>query len=254
MKNHPDNSIHIASCADCQSQSVKGVLDVNLDHVWSSIATEVWSRPVGRPERWLGWLLRSPGLARALLKTPSLVFSWVLATAVVLAVGAYFTHHSGVPWVALLVPALAGIGIAYAYGPGADPAWELSKTMAVSDRLVLIARALAVFGVNAALGLALSWLSDQAQAITFVWLVPMTTISALALAAAALARSANVGVGTGLTGWAIIVLSASDGVQDLGAAVSEPVFLPFYVIATIVLVGVALYATRSNRSEAMLWR
>ena len=57
---------------------------------------------------------------------------------------------------ALLAPAVAAAGIAYAYGPGIDPAWELSWSMAVSDRMVLLVRAVAVFGLNAVLGLAAS--------------------------------------------------------------------------------------------------
>ena len=110
---------------------------------------------------------------------------------------------------ALLAPAVAAAGIAYAYGPGIDPAWELSQSMAVSDRMVLLVRALAVFGLNAALGLAASAASGAAAAVTFGWLVPMTAVCALALAAATLARSANVGVAAGLAGWAITVLSGA---------------------------------------------
>ena len=51
---------------------------------------------------------------------------------------------------------MAAAAIAYAYGPGIDPAWELACSMAVSDRMVLLVRALAVFAVNAVLGLAAS--------------------------------------------------------------------------------------------------
>jgi hypothetical protein len=228
--------------------------DVDLERVWRGITVEVWARRTGRLERLMGRLLRSPGLARALLTTPSLVLSWLLASALVLAVGVVFTNNSGTPWVALLAPALAGIGIAYAYGPGVDPAWELSKTMAVSDRMVLLVRAVAVFGVNAVLGLAASLVSDQALAVTFGWLAPMTTVSALALAVATWARSAQVGVGAGLAGWGLIVLAASQGARDLGAAVSELGLTPFYLAATAVLTGIALYATRNNRSEVSLWR
>jgi hypothetical protein len=254
MSGHVTDLAHIASCADCQARSNLKGLDVDLDRVWMKVATEVWSRPVGRLERWLGAVLRSPGLARALLTTPSLVLSWLLATAVVLGAGAFFTYQSGVPWVALLAPALAGIGIAYAYGPGVDPAWELSKTMVVTDRMVLLARALAVFAVNAVLGLVPSLFSDQALAVTFLWLVPMTTVSALALAAATWARSAPVGVGAGLTGWALIVVSSSRGFNDWGNAVSDPAFLPVYAVATAVLAGIALYGSRNTRREASLWQ
>ena len=56
--------------------------------------------------------------------------------------------------------------------------------MAISDRMVLLVRALAVFGLNAALGLAASAASGAAAAVTFGWLVPMTAICALALATA----------------------------------------------------------------------
>ena len=228
--------------------------DVDLDKVWKGITTEVWARRVGLLERWLGRALRSAGLARALLTTPSLVLSWVIASAVVLGAGVFFTYQSDVPWVALLAPALAGAGIAYAYGPGVDPAWELSKTMAVSDRMVLLVRTLAVFGVNAALGTAAALFSDQASTVTFGWLVPMTTVSALALATATGTRSANVGVAAGLGGWLIVILAAGRGINDLGAAVSRMDLLPYYGTMTRVLLGVALYATRGGRREESLWR
>ena len=98
---------------------------------------------------------------------------------------------------------MAAAGIAYAYGPGIDPAWELSRSMAVSDRLVLLVRALAVFALDAGLGLAASAASGTAVGITFGWLVPMTAVCALALAVATVSRSANAGVAAGLVGWAL---------------------------------------------------
>ena len=139
-KLHPDDPAHIAGCAVCR-EAVAESLDVDLGRVWTVVAGEVMATPVGRVERFAGWLLHSPGLARAIVATPSLVLSWLLASAVVLAVGVVVTavSGSGTPWVALLAPALAGAGVAYAYGPGIDPAFELSQTMAVPDRLVLLA-------------------------------------------------------------------------------------------------------------------
>ena len=145
-------------------------------------------------ERLAARLLRSPGLARALVTTPSLLLGWIIATAVVLLAGAAATWGTGTPYVALLAPAVAAAGIAYAYGPGIDPAWELSRSMAVSDRMVLLVRTLAVFALNAALGLAASVASGAAAAVTFGWLVPMTAVCALALAAATVTRSAEAGV------------------------------------------------------------
>ena len=133
--------------------------DVDLRGVWTAVAAQVWRRKPGPFERLAGRLLRSPGLARALVTTPSLLLGWIIASVVVLGAGAAATSGTGVPLVALLAPALAAAGIAYAYGPGIDPAWELTRSMAVSDRMVLLVRALAVFGLNAVLGLAASAVS-----------------------------------------------------------------------------------------------
>jgi hypothetical protein len=224
--------------------------DVDLGRVWTGVAAQVWRRQPGWTERLAGRLLRSPGLARALLTTPSLLVPWLIASAVVLGAGAAATVSTGRPLVALLAPAVAAAGIAYAYGPGIDPAWELSCSMAVSDRMVLLVRALGVFAVDAVLGLAASAASGAAVGITFGWLVPMTAISALALAAATLARSANVGVAAGLAGWVIIVLSgrAASG-QFTAAVTSSALVLPYLAFAACCGV-IALAATRSPRGTS----
>ncbi|HUY44312.1 MAG TPA: hypothetical protein VMV92_01085 [Streptosporangiaceae bacterium] len=88
-----------------------GPRDVDLDRVWLGVAAEVWHRRPGPLERMAGRLLRSPGLARALVTTPSLLLGWVIATAVVLAAGAAATLGTGTPFVALLAPPVAAAGL-----------------------------------------------------------------------------------------------------------------------------------------------
>jgi hypothetical protein len=227
--------------------------DVDLSRVWLGVAARVWARQPGRLERLAGRLLRSPGLARALLTTPSLLLGWVIATAVVLAVGAAATSWTGTPWVALIAPAVAGTGIAYAYGPGIDPAWELSCSMAVSDRMVLLVRALAVFGLNAVLGLAASaaavaaGISGSAASVTFGWLVPMTAVCALALAAATVARSAMVGVVAGLAAWTITVLAGQSASGRFTAVVTDSALILPYLACAAACTAIAWYATRTPK-------
>ena len=221
--------------------------DVDLDRVWLGIAAQVWCRRPGPAERLARRLLRSPGLARALLATPSLLLPWLIATVAVLAAGAVATIATTQPMVALLAPAVAATGIAYAYGPGIDPAWELSQSMAVSDRMVLLVRALAVFGLNAVLGLAASVASGAAAQFTFGWLVPMTAVSALALAAATLARSANVGVAAGLAAWTIAVLSGLGTDGNLTAAVLDSSFVLPYLAVAAAGGAIIWFATRIPR-------
>jgi hypothetical protein len=227
--------------------------DVDLGRVWLGVAAQVWRRRPGPAERAAGRLLRSPGLARALVTTPSLLAGWLIATAVVLMAGVFATLGTGTPYVPLLAPAVAAAGIAYAYGPGIDPAWELSRSMAVSDRMVLLVRALAVFALNAAMGLAASAASaasGAAAAVTFGWLVPMTAVCALALAAATLARSANVGVTVGLGGWVIVVLAGQSASGRLTAVITDTALVLPYLAFAAVCAAIAWAATRNPRGTS----
>ncbi len=219
-------------------------VDVDLERVWLGVASHVWLREPGPVERLVASLLRSPGLARALLSTPSLLVPWLIASAAVFAAGAAATVSTGTSWVALLAPAIAGAGVAYAYGPGVDPAYELSMSMAVSDRMVLLARVVAIFVIDSALGLAASAFSAAAAGMAFGWLIPMTAVSGLALAVAVTTRSANVGVAAGTGLWAMAVLGGQAAAGQPAAAVSDRwLYLPYLAVAgccaTLVLIRTA---------------
>jgi hypothetical protein len=210
----------------------------------ASTPSVVWARRPGRVELLAGRLLRSPGLARALVTTPSLLLPWLIASVVILTAGAIVTLGTGQPLVTLLAPAMAAAGIAYAYGPGIDPSWELSRSMAVSDRMVLLVRGLAVFALDAGLGLAASAASARAVGITFGWLVPMTALCGLALAVATVARSANTGVAAGVGGWALVILSAQASKGRFTAAIGDSALVLPYLAFAAVCVAIVLYATR----------
>jgi hypothetical protein len=227
-----------------------GPHDVDLDRVWAGVAAQVWRRYPGPVERAAARLLRSPGLARALVITPSLLLGWVIATTIVLIAGVGIALSTGTPWVGLIAPVLAAAGIAYAYGPGIDPAWELSQSMAVSDRMVLLVRAVAVFGLNAVLGLAASAASGSAAAVTFGWLVPMTAMCTLALATATLTQSPNLGVAAGATGWAIVILSGNAADGRFTAAITDSAFVIPYVVLAVCCGVIVLLATRKPRGTA----
>jgi hypothetical protein len=239
--------------------------DIDLDRVWVNVAAEVWRRHPGRLERTAARLLRSPALARTLFTTPSLLLPWLIASAVVLAVGALTQVSAGQPLVWLIAPAVAAVGIAYSYGPGLDPAWELSCSMPVSDRLVLLTRVVAVFAVNAALGLIASAATlgthaatDTAQ-FTVAWLLPMTAACAFALAVAVVVRSALAGAGAGVGAWLAFVLvhSVTNGgaggaggglsAAALTSAITDAnLYLPYLAVAACCAV-IAAFATRPQR-------
>lgn len=230
---------------------------VDVDRVWLGIAAEVWRREPGRVERAAARLLRSPGLARALVITPSLLWAWLIASLVVVVAGVWATAATGTPFVALLAPPLAASGIAIAYGPGIDPAWELSRSLAVSDRMVLLARALAVFALNALLGIAASLIASASAhavggphgpggpggpgafngatvvgGVVFGWLVPMTAVCAVALAAACASDSSVTGLAAGLSGWALAVFGGRAAGGSFATAVTDTAWtIPYLSIA-----------------------
>jgi hypothetical protein len=228
----------------------KSVAGVDLDRVWLGVAAEVWRRRPGRIERLAIWALRSPGLARALLTTPSLLVPWLIASVVVLAAGVAATVGSGVSVVPLVAPAVAAAGIAYAYGPGVDPAYELSRSMAVSDRMVLLVRAVAVFGIDAVIGVVASAASATAVGLTFGWLIPMSAMSALALATATVARSANAGVAAGLAGWAITIVSTRAATGAFSAAVTSSLLTLPYAAIGVCCAVIVVASTRVSRGSA----
>jgi hypothetical protein len=220
---------------------------VDLGRVWTGVAAEVWRRHPGRIERAAARLLRSPGLARALVTTPSLLLPWLISTVVVFGAGALVNLGPGQSLVWLVAPAVAAVGIAFAYGPGIDPAWELSSSCAVPDRMVLLTRAVAVFALNAVLGLLASAASGAAAALTFGWLVPMTAVCALALAVAVATRSATVGAGAGVAAWVITVLAGQTASGRLTASVTnEYSYLPYLAVAAC-CAAIVTYATRPQR-------
>jgi hypothetical protein len=235
-----------------------GGVDLNL--VWTGVAAEVWRRHPGRVERTAARLLRSPGLARALVTTPSLLVPWLIATVAVFGLGGVISVAGGQPVIWLLAPAVAAVAIACAYGPGADPAWELTHSMAVSDRMVLLVRAVTVFAVNALLGIAVSLASyfamasgvvpkgtgATAAAITVGWLLPMTAICALTLAVAVAALSAVAGAVAGVAAWAVTVFVSAAVGQFNTAVTDDSSYLPYLAVTACAALAVAV-ATRSRR-------
>lgn len=236
-----------------------GLAGIDLGRVWAGVAAEVWRRHPGPVERIAARLLRSPGLARALVTTPSLLLPWLLSTVVVFGVGALSSFVGGWPVVWVLAPGIAAVGIAFAYGPGVDPTWELSCSMAVSERMVLLVRGVCVFVVNAFLGLTVSAITysvaahgapavqAEAGVITVAWLLPMTAVCALTLAVAVVARSAMAGAFAGVLAWTATVLGSSSASGQFTAAVTDnSTYLPYLAVAACAAV-VTGFATRSQR-------
>jgi hypothetical protein len=249
--------------ADYDDPSGSAADGVDPRRVWLGVATRVWRREPGAVERFAARVLRSPGLARALVITPGLMAAWLIASATVIGAGAWATAATGMPYIALFAPAMAAAGIAFAYGPGIDPAWELSRSMAVSDRMVLIARALTVFALNAVLGVLATLVSATAapgpggqsggahavDALTYGWLLPMTAVCLFALAVACVTGSSSAGLVAGLGGWAVAVVAGRAAGGSFATAVTDSDWSIPYLFIALCCGAVAAYALRDVRGN-----
>lgn len=223
--------------------------DVDLQRVWSGIAGEVWAREPGLFERLAVRFGLPPVLARVVTATPSLVPSWLVATAIVFALGVGVTRSTDQPWIALLAPALTGVSVAFAYGPGADPAFEVAQTTPVNERLILLARVVAVVGINALFGIAASLFSSLALEITLAWLLPMAAVAGISLVIAVASGSSLAGAGIGQLLWMLVIMTSAYQTEDLASGLVTPELQIVYLVAIIgSLVGVVWL------SDNMRWK
>lgn len=110
----------------------------------------------------------------------------------------------------LIAPLVAAIGLAFLYGPAADPALEIEWTTPASPRLLLLARLALVFGFDLALAVSGSALLAVARVdldfwpIVSAWLAPMAFLSAIAFLLAVLTSEPTLGTLAGLGLWGLL--------------------------------------------------
>ncbi len=242
------------------TRSVAPPPDIDLDRVWNRVTGEIWASEPGRLERAATRLLGSPALARALVTTPSLVAAWLLASVLVLALGVVVTNATAEPWVPLLAPVVAIVGVSFVYGSGADPAWEIVRTVALPRRMVLLVRVTAVFLTNMAIALIAALLTPMAGSIVVLWLLPMVGLSMIALAFATWTQSPVFGAASGLAIWFAVALQSLTRAGDVTAFVRDDVIAgmaPLYVLATVLATVLVMLGSGGlpgqDRWESMRW-
>lgn len=234
--------------------------DIDFGHVWNRVTGDIWATQPGWIEQTAARLLRSPALARALVTTPSLVLAWLLASVLVFGLGVVVTNMTDQPWVPVLAPIVAIVGVSFVYGAGADPAWEITRTMALPQRMVLLVRVTAVFSTNVVIALAAALFTDVAGSIILLWLLPMVALSMIALAFATWTQSPMFGAASGLLIWFTVALQSLARSKEVTTFVHEDVIIgmaPLYVFATMIAGVVVLLGSGGlpgrDRWEPMRW-
>jgi hypothetical protein len=177
---------HLPSCASCRAALASAVDRSRLDRMWGDVI-DAADRPQGTfVERILLRLGVPDGIARLAATAPALRPSWIVAIALALASALAMTRVTGPSDLAflLIAPILPVIGVALAYGPGMDDAYEIGLASPMGGFRLVLVRTVAAVGVSVALaGIASVGLPELGW--TVAWLLPSLALTVLTLALSA---------------------------------------------------------------------
>jgi hypothetical protein len=235
---------HLLACAACRADVAVRLPGPRLDAVWSDVVDRIDRPRVGVAERVLVALGVAPHLARLLAATPALTGSWVAAVAGVLLFGVLAAHlaEGGVSAFLALAPLIPLAGIATAYGPGVDPAYEVAAAAPMPSIRLLLLRALAVLASSCAL-VGVASLALPVGWAAAAWLLPALALSLGALALGSVVDPLRASVGVAAA-WATGVLAVTLGPGSADVLLTPGAQLAAGGLAAIAGVAVALRRQR----------
>lgn len=177
---------HLQVCPICRGAVPVDV--VWLDRSWEVVLDRIDAPAPGRLRRAAQRVGLSEHRLRLLAATPALRWSWLVATAAVLAFGvvAAYVAEARTPLLVFLIfaPVLPVLAVATAYGPPFDPMHEITATTSAAGPPLVFWRATAVVGVSMAMGVVAAVLLPGPGWYAVAWLLPafLLCVSSLALA------------------------------------------------------------------------
>lgn len=216
---------HLLACKPCREALALMAPTQQMDAMWNQIASRLDAPHPGFVEQVLVRLGVRGYVARLLAATPSLRLSWFLAEALALGSAAVAAHHAsgtdaaGVSLFLFLMLAALGpvVGVAAAFGPGVDPAYEIGLASPMrSDRLLFI-RATAVLIASILIGGTASLLLPGLDRTMALWLLPALGLTLSTLAVATWLQPIVAACTVGL-GWLTLGVVASVATTDPLAA------------------------------------
>ncbi len=211
-------------------------IDERLASNLDAIMGEIIAPRRSRFERALLALRVPEPTARLMAATPVLRWAWFAAVGLVLVLAAGAGANQWQPGDQLavflaLAPIIPVLGVAMAYGPHSDRAYEVTVATALSGLRLILLRTVTVVVAAAALSLLTVLTSPTHGWLRLAWLLPAlaTTTTALALGAHIGVRRAAIGVGLG---WLTLVV--------VTAQVSRSATAPFGMVGQLSAVGVTV--------------
>ena len=180
-------------------------------------------------------------VTRVVVATPALRRAWYIALAVVTFIGLTVLDpqepRQSLFVLLTLAPLVPVLGVAMAYGPSADPAYEVQLATPMRGIRLVAIRAATVLGVSIAVIGTLSLLSEVSRPMAAAWLLPAFAVTTGSLAAMTFLRPRVAATAVG-GAWMVVALvtraNSDDWLGAFGPAGQVAAF-----VATVVFVGVA---------------
>ena len=237
---------HLLACDRCRETLAPLVPAAPLDAIWDEVELRLDAPRPGIVERVLLRMGVHEHIARLLAATPSLRLSWFLAEAFALGSAALAAQHSSDTDAAgaslflfLVLAALAPVaGVAAAFGPGVDPAYEIGIAAPMrSDRLLFV-RATAVLIASILIGGVAAIALPGLDRTVALWLAPALGLTLATLAVATWLRPIVAACTVGLA-WLLIAAVASVAGTDPLAPFQEigQLLSVFAIVASVIVLG-----------------
>jgi len=216
-------------------RTIEERLASNLD----AIMGEVAAPPRSRFERALLALRVPEPTARLMAATPVLRWAWFTTVGLVSVIAAsagskQWEQGDQLAVFLAIAPTIPVLGIALAYGPHSDRAYEVTVSTPLSGLRLILLRTVTVVVAAAALSLLTVLTSPTEGWLRLAWLLPAfaTTSSALALSTRFGTRRAAIGVAVG---WLTLVLLVAQASSDAAA--------PYRIAGQLAAVAVTIIAS-----------
>ena len=221
---------HLLRCAACRARIAAHVPAPPLEAVWERVRDRAQA---GRPRRLESLLVRlgvPESDALLVAAAPSLRTSWLVGLVVTLTfvgLGVAFGGDRGPALFLLVAPLVPVAGVAFAYGPDADPSYEAGLAAPYPATRLLLLRTAAVLTTSLPPVLAAALLVPALSWTAVAWLLPALALTAALLAAATWVRPLVTAAVLG-TGWIAAVAATARAADP--AAVLAPALLVAYAV------------------------
>ena len=243
---------HLMSCADCRSLLDPHVDPVRLDAVWAEVVDRVERHRPTLVERVLQRLGMHESTARLVAATPSLRGAWLAAMTVVLALAlaAAYVSPDGAALFLAVAPLLPVAGVAMAYGPEADPAYEMAAAAPYSQLRLLALRSAVVVTATLVPAAVAGVLLPGAPVLALAWLLPALSLTAGTVALSTRVRPQLAAAGLSVA-WVALALRGLLDRRDALVASSAPVL---WTCAAGLAVAVTVLVVRRRDLAELLRR